>query len=390
MPKRKKLMFYCQHVLGIGHFIRSAEIVRGLMESFDVCFLNGGEIAPGFDLPPEIEVIELPPIKADDQFRDIHAVGDSANLDEIKSLRKQRILDQYSRLEPDVLMIELYPFGRLKFAFELMPLLEYAKSAGSQTKVVCSLRDILVSKREQQRFEDEACHIVNRYFDLLLVHSDPRFQLLEETFPKASELKCPIRYTGFVAQRVPQDLSQVNGGERSIVVSIGGGRVGMELIDCAIDAGQSIAGEFPHEMLIFTGPYLPETEFQRIRAKILGRSNMKIQRYTTKFISYLQRAELSISMAGYNTSLNIITTGVPAIVYPFTGNNNQEQTIRANKLSKLGLVEVIYPHELTSQLLAEKIKLALSKRRRAMKAPALDLNGVANTTRALIELVSNR
>jgi predicted glycosyltransferase len=390
MSNRKKLMFYCQHVLGMGHFIRSAAIVRGLVGSFDVCFLNGGEMIPGFDLPPEIEVINLPPIKADAQFRDIHAVGSSADLDEIKSVRRRRILDEYRRLEPHVLMIELYPFGRLKFGFELMPLLECAKSAGSQTKVVCSLRDILVSKREQQRFEEDACRIVSRYFDLLLVHSDPRFQLLEETFPKVSELKCPIRYTGFVTQRLPHDLSPAGGGEKSIVVSIGGGRVGIELIDCAIEAGRLIADELPHEMLIFTGPYLPESEFQRLQAKIAGRSNVKIQRYTTKFTSDLQKAELSISMAGYNTCLNILTTGVPAIVYPFIGNNNREQAIRANKLFELGLVEVIYPHELTPQLLAEKIMLTLSKPRRAMRAPAFDLNGVANTARALIELVSNR
>jgi predicted glycosyltransferase len=390
MSNRKKLMFYCQHVLGMGHFIRSAEIARGLVGSFDVCFLNGGEIIPGFDLPPEIEVIDLPPIKADAQFRDIHAVGSTANLDEIKSDRRQRILDEYRRLDPDILMIELYPFGRLKFAFELMPLLECAKSAGSQTKVVCSLRDILVSKREQQRFEEEACRIVNQYYDLLLVHSDPRFQRLEETFPKVSELKCPIRYTGFVTQRLPQDPSPVAGSEKSIVVSIGGGRVGIELIECAIEAGRLIAEELPHELLIFTGPYLPETEYQQLQARIMGRSNVKLQRYTTEFTSYLRKAGLSISMAGYNTCLNILTTGVPAIVYPFMGNNNREQTIRADKLSELGIVEVIYPHELTPQLLAGKIRPALSKPRQAMRAPALELNGVANTSEALIELVSNR
>src|SRR5262245_21527550 len=120
---KRKVMFYCQHVLGMGHFIRSAEIVRGL-DAFDVCFLNGGEIIPGFDLPPSVEVINLPPIKTDAGFGEIHPADESITLDEIKNVRQRRILDEYERIRPDILIIELFPFGRLKFAFELIPLLE--------------------------------------------------------------------------------------------------------------------------------------------------------------------------------------------------------------------------------------------------------------------------
>jgi predicted glycosyltransferase len=385
-------MFYCQHVLGMGHFIRSMEIVRGL-NCFDVCFLNGGEIIPGFALPAMVEVVNLPPIKADAEFRDIHATG-AMSLEEIKESRRRRILDEYDRLRPDLLVFELFPFGRLKFAFELIPLLESAKAAGNRTKVVCSLRDILVAKRQQQQFEEDACRIVNRYFDLLLVHSDPRFHRLEETFPRTADLQCPIRYTGFVAQttvesEMPADgFAESSNDEKTILVSIGGGRVGIELIDCAIEASALIAGDLRHRMLIFTGPYLPEAEFQRLREKIAGRTNIRLERYTTSFISHLRRADLSISMAGYNTCLNIVTTGARAIVYPFTGNNNQEQSIRADKLRALGLVDIILPRALDPELLARKIMLALSRPKPAVVS-SLDLNGVAQTAAALAELVES-
>ncbi len=381
---KKKLMFYCQHVLGMGHFIRSAEIVRGLT-AFDVYFLNGGEIVSGFDLPAEVEVINLPPIKSDAEFRDIHAVEGAASLDEIKEVRKARILAEFERIRPELLVIELFPFGRLKFAFELIPLLERAKAAGSRTKVVCSLRDILVSKREQKQFEDDACRIVNQYFDLLLIHSDPRLQRLEETFPRSSDLKCPIQYTGFVAQRANKTVEEF-GDNATILVSIGGGRVGVELIDCAIEASSIVAGKLPHQMLIFTGPYFPESEFIRVQSKVSEKINIKLRRYTTQFISSLQAADLSISMAGYNTCMNIIVTGTRAIVYPFIGNNNQEQTIRANKLQELGLVEVIEQRGLTPAALANKILFALTHPKPATRTAPLDLNGAANTCAALIDV----
>lgn len=199
---KKRAMFYCQSVLGMGHLIRSAEIVRGLADNdFEISFLNGGETAGEIELPSSITVVNLPPIKSDLEFREIHASDGLRDLEEVKEARRQRILGEFARFRPHVLIIELFPFGRRKFAFELIPLLERINAGGRVTKVVCSLRDILVSKRDQARFEDQVCNLMNRYFDLLLVHADPRFQRLEETFPSARRIECPIRYTGFVVQR---------------------------------------------------------------------------------------------------------------------------------------------------------------------------------------------
>jgi len=276
------------------------------------------------------------------------------------------------------------------FADVLLRLLVGAMFAGRSTKVVCSLRDILVNKREQRQFEEDACRIVNRYFDLLLVHSDPRFQRLEETFPRVADLKCPIIYTGFVRQTVesgPVDvLPDAGPGERTILVSIGGGRVGVELIDCAIEAGAQLTGRLAHRMVVFTGPYLPEAEFRRLQSKIEGAPGIRLGRYTPRFISYLRRADLSISMAGYNTCMNIIATGARAIVYPFTGNNNKEQSIRAEKLSALGIVDVIRRPDLKPETLAEMIVRLLSKPEPVVGAPALDLDGAGKTATELAKL----
>jgi predicted glycosyltransferase len=313
-------------------------------------------------------------------------------LDEIKDTRKKRIIAEYERVKPEILVIELFPFGRLRFADELIPLLELAKFAGGSTKVVCSLRDILVNKRQQQQFEEFALGIANRYFDLLLIHSDPRFQRLEETFARVAELKCPIVYTGFVKQRLDEEsgsiayLPEPEAGVKTILVSIGGGRVGVELIDCAIEASRLMAGGLPHRMYIFTGPYLPDADFSRLQAKIEGRPNIILDRFTTRFSSYLRRSDLSISMAGYNTCMNIIATGARAIVYPFTGNNNEEQSIRAEKLRALGIVDLIRRQELEPELLAEMIASALRKPADPIGPSFLDLDGAGKTAAELAKL----
>ena len=95
------------------------------------------------------------------------------------------------------MLVELFPFGRAKFARELLPLLDAARARGAVT--ACSLRDILVSRRSNQQEHDErACALTNAHFDAVLVHSDPRFARLEDTFGARRRLAVPVHYTGFV------------------------------------------------------------------------------------------------------------------------------------------------------------------------------------------------
>ncbi|MEJ7710234.1 MAG: glycosyltransferase [Pyrinomonadaceae bacterium] len=393
---KKRVLFYCQPVLGIGHFIRSREIILRL-DDFEVCFLNGGEIVAGFELPPAIEVVNLPALKTNAEFQRLFVADGPQNLDKVKEIRKQLLLYTYSRLHPDLLILELFPFGRRQFDFELIPLLERVRaSSGSQTKIVCSLRDILVSKSNQAQYEQEVCDLMNEYFDLLLIHADPKLQLLDETFPRVQDIKCEIQYTGYVVQRPeliadeqPEHFSYHRVEEEPFVlVSIGGGRVGHELLECAIAAAALVGKSLPHRMHVITGPYMPQEQFIRFQKQAAGTAGVTIERFSTRFTSYLKTADLSISMAGYNTCMDILVAGVKSLVYPFTGNNNQEQTVRARKLERMGVVKMIREAELTPESLAEEMM-------RCLKSPTevtspqlvpLDIRGAEKTALLLTEL----
>ena len=373
----KRLLFYCQPVLGIGHYIRSRAIVRALHD-FGVCFVNGGEIVRGLEMPPEVEVVNLPALKSDAEFQQLQLSEIVQSLDEVKAQRTQQLLATYNRVKPDVVVIELFPFGRRKFDFELLPLLNAIQPS---TKVVCSLRDILVSKRQQSQFEEEACALMNQYFDLLLIHSDPKFQRLDETFPRVNDLACKVQYTGFVAQTRAMRYGERERPDTSpmILVSIGGGRVGHELIECAIAASALLTT--PHHLHIVTGPHCPDEIFAQLQPRIAAQPTITIERFTPDFPARLQQADLSISMAGYNTCMDILSAGVRAILYPFTGNNNQEQTMRARKLEQLGRVRII--QQLHPERLAEAITQSLQA---PVPTITLDLNGAAETARILAAL----
>lgn len=383
----KRLLFYCQHILGMGHLVRSMEIVRGLMHDFQVCFVNGGEIIEGFAIPPEVEMVNLPAIKTDAEFQTLQAVDASLTLAEVQEIRKTQLLALCDRFQPDVLMIELFPFGRGKFSFELIPLLEKVRSLKTPAQVVCSLRDIVITKRDQAKYEAKVCKLMNQYFDLLLVHGDPQFQPLSETFSQIHNLHCPVHYTGYVVQPSLEmsDLSITQ--EPLILVSVGGGRFGHELLDCVTKAAPLLAEHLPHKIQMFTGPFMPDDKFAELQTMAQHSTNLRIDRFTPNLLTYMKQADLSISMSGYNTTMNVLTTGVRAMILPFTGNDDQEQTIRATKLENLGVVEMIRAEELQPDRFAQKVIACLQKQPTSMQ---FDFNGVAKTASLLNDLVTEK
>jgi predicted glycosyltransferase len=387
----KKLMFYCQHILGMGHLVRSMEIVRGLTKYFQICFINGGEVIPEFEIPPGVEVVNLPAIKTDSEFQELQVVDNAFTLSEVQEIRKQLLLSLLDKFQPDILMIELFPFGRRRFSFELIPLLEQVQASQRSIKVVCSLRDIVVTKQNQTRHEEKVCKLINQYFDLVLVHGDPKFVPLEETFSRIKDLKCQVYYTGYVVQKPAvnpvlsdEDKEILESDQPLILVSIGGGRFGHELLDCVVKTAPLLEKIIPHNIQVFTGPFMPDEKFQELQALKEDSSNLRIHRYTPYLLNYMQKADLSISMSGYNTTLNILTTGVRAMILPFTGNNDQEQTIRAKKLSALGIMNVIYPQYLQPDIFAWRIISYLEKQ---INKVQFDFNGVEKTATILKDVV---
>ena len=376
----QKVMFYCQHILGMGHLIRSVEIVKGLIPDLQICFINGGQVIPEFEFPTEIEVINIPAVKTDREFNELRPVDDSLTMEEVEEKRTNILLNTCDRFQPDILIIELFPFGRRRFSFELIPLLEKAKSRG--TKIVSSVRDIVVTKQNQQRHEEKVCRLINKYFDLLLIHGDPNFIKLDLSFSRINDLGCPVHYTGYVVQPVPK-TRQIILNKPTILVSVGGGRFGHDLLECVALAASILKDKIPHHIQVFTGAFSPDRVLCKLQDLTKDLDNITCDRYTTNLLDYMQQADLSIGMGGYNTTMNILSTGIKAMMMAFQGNNDKEQETRLQKLDSLGRVKMIQPEDLQPEKFARKIISYLQQDQTEL---FLNLNGVCNTARCIKQL----
>lgn len=364
----KKILFYCQNLLGMGHLVRTTELMRELVKTFEVCLIEGGQKVDGFEILPEVEVVQLPTIQVEvsDSLqvgKQLQVVGSTMSLAEVKEYRKEKLIEVFDRFQPDVLITEGYPFSKNKaLAFEMVPLLEHIKQSARTTKVICSLRDIIMVKEFADRDAEEQrrCEFVNQYYDAILLHSDPTIHRLEDNISTAEYLTCPVYYTGYVVQSEPDrvefdpaDLAILNDPTPKIVISVGGGKLGHDLLDSIIQAAPLLQQQISHRIIIFAGPLMDEAKYQELEKLAQGKTNISLRRFTPSLIAYLDRADLSISLGGYNTTMNILKTGVRSMIYP--SDKDREQAIRAEKLEKLGLLKMIDRSQLDPELLARSI-----------------------------------
>ncbi len=273
------LLFYCQHSVGIGHLVRSLALVEALSASFDVVLLSGGAVPRELIVPAGVRLVPLPPLGHDDGYA-LVSRDPRWTAEEAARVRLARVLAELQTVQPAVVIVELYPFGRRKFAFELLPLLEASRALPRRPTVLSSVRDILVSsRRDQARHDEQASVVANRWFDGVLVHSDPRFARLEESFTPRTPLAVPVHYTGFVGRRSIDRAGDSVATERRVFVSAGGGLVGGELFAIAVEAAPVLLGDLGLRTTIVAGPFLPVAERDRLEQAITATPGCRLVRF---------------------------------------------------------------------------------------------------------------
>ncbi|MBN9070644.1 MAG: glycosyl transferase [Rhizobiales bacterium] len=376
----RRVLFYVQHLLGIGHLARAGRIAAALADAgLSTTVVTGGMPVPGFP-GPSVDHVSLPPITAADEGFSGLVDAEGRPVDAIFEARRRTLLiDTFRETAPDILIIEAFPFGRRQMRFELLPLLDAAAAATPRPLIATSVRDILQERTKPGRNEESAA-LVARYFDRVLVHGDPRFVRIEETFPLAGGFAEKIVYTGLVSAPRPAPSPE----RFDIVVSAGGGAAGRDLVAAAVDASRLLDPAL--SWCLVTGPNLAQAEFDAALARAPG--NLSVHRFRRDFGALLAAAGLSVSQAGYNTVCDVLQAGCRSVLVPFASGGETEQTVRAERLAARGLAHVVPEEGLTGAVLAKAIEGALAG---APPATAdLRLDGARQTASLLQNLAQRR
>jgi predicted glycosyltransferase len=378
-----KILFYCQHLLGIGHLRRAATLARALaLAGHDVTLVSGGESVPHLDCQPA-KLVQLEPVRAVDKFFKVLVNERGEKIDDaFKAARAERLVALFNEIKPDVVLTEMFPFGRRQLRFELIPLLEAAKAAPWRPRITSSVRDILVMSPKPERI-DEMLGLVETYYDAVLVHGDRDLIPFDATFAPAARIADRLVYTGYVVDTQPPQRGPHMPGHDEVIVSAGGGAVSEPLLEAAM-AARALTALQDKTWRLLVGHNLPPERFDKLRAN--APSGVIVERARADFVTLLANAVLSISQGGYNTVMETLKFGRRAVVVPYAGGLETEQTLRAELLGKRGLIQIVDELTLTPQSMAAAVARALAAPELAGRL-SVDLDGMAKSVAAIGHLV---
>jgi len=356
------VMIVVTHLLGTGHLARALTLGHAFVAAGDqVTVVSGGGPVPHFDAAG-LTLVQLPPVHSNgtDFTALLRADGGLAD-PAYMSTRRDMLHSAFAQAAPDVLITELFPFGRRILRDEFRALLELARTMAPAPLILASIRDILAPPGKPAK-ADFADRMVAQFYDGVLVHSDPELVTLERSWPVSGRLARHLHYTGFVAPAPPASDAAAHD---TILVSAGGGTVG----DTVFAAAMGAAALMPDRNWLFL---VGGDDARRDRLAAQAPPHVRIDPPRRDFRNLLQGAAASVSMCGYNTAMDVLQTGVPSVLIPFDDGGEVEQGLRADALSEQPGIAVVRQDELDGRTLVAALQEVCSALPRPPRRSGMD------------------
>lgn len=365
----RRVLFLVTHLAGSGHLTRTLALADGVIAAGGAALVVSGGRPLAHLAPDRAEVRQLPPLAVAglDYARLLGPDGAAADAASMAA-RRARIAEAIRGFAPDVLVTELFPFGRRALAAEFEAALAEATALGA--RAVCSVRDIPEPPRKPARVE-EAHGRLRRWFDAALIHGDPEAAPFALGWPRAAEIADLLRPTGYVAAPPPTPC----GDPAEVLVAEGGGALGRGLMRAALGAARLSARPWRLRL----GGADASAAVAALRAD--APPNAIVEPAAADYRARLGAAAVSVSRFGYNTAVELLQTGTPAVVAPLDGAE-REQRLRADAFAAAPQFEVLASAAPSPETLAAAVERAAARGR--VGGPAVDLSGVETSARLLL------
>lgn len=347
------VLIWVQSLLGTGHLRRMLGLAGALARrGLRVTIANGG-LPPPWPPPEGVELVALEPVQAADASFGALVDADGRPADDaLWDARRTRLRALARDLRPDLVLTEMFPFGRRAFGRELLPWLAEIRERFPGTVFASSVRDVLVSKPRGERYLEMAA-LARRWFDIVVVHSDPSLVPFGASFPHIRAIQDRLRYAGYLA--AAESPTAGFAARSGVVVSAGGGAVGERLLRRALEARHRsrLAGE---PWTLVGGVRADADRLRELRA--LAGDGVAVLGHDPDLPARIAGARVSVSQAGYNTVVETLAAGTPMVLVPFAADGEDEQTRRARELAARGFARLLPEEALTAERLARAVDAA--------------------------------
>lgn len=390
-----RMMMYSQDGLGLGHMRRTTSIANQIVRTrSDAAILTMADSRLGqfFETSANHDYLKLPSIvKAGPG--DWRAVSLPLPFEPVSAMRRELIRSAVLSYQPHVLLVDHMPHGAMG---ELIPTLAALRASGAPTRIVLGLRDILDAPEVvRRRWQVEGAYeAIERYYDSVLVYGKQDVFDLAEQYGFTQSVRERIHYTGYVctpqtarytARARAKYLSSSDTQTKLIVAMAGGGADAYPMMRALLDALPTISAREKVFLAIVAGPFMPAEQRRDLELRSRGLP-ARVSMSVSDTISYIEAADLTVAMAGYNTTMEILRSGKRAILIPRRGPS-AEQRMRAQLFAERGWVEMIDPDDLDIANVAATVCAALERGPRMNAASRPDVDGISSSADLLLDMM---
>lgn len=319
---KKRILIFAYDGTGVGHLMCLAKIASGLSSRFDVLIVTGHTVVSKV-VKNGVRYIQLP------NFYEELAKGNKSDAD-INASRIIQLHQIVKDFKPDAFITDFLPFGKrceLQYIIRQYKCLKYF-----------TLRSEIGGERimHEDVFSPRNIKLFAQHYDRIFVTSDLAITSMDIFSWLPTEVKKKITYTGFVTYPInryhAQKLRQLKHStvyRKWIVCSIGGGRVGNELLESCYKLAKTKQ---------FTDCFFDIVMGEYNKASINSTEclpNVCISNWIDDLYMYHASADLVICCGAYNTLVECMQ-GLPKTVLSYSVQNPQLEDEQQQNIIKLG------------------------------------------------------
>lgn len=384
--RRGRVLAYCHDGVGLGHLRRTLNISEHVgREHPRTSFLvvTGSPYVSLLGHAPTVDFVKLPAIvKVDNntyrsKFLPIPA-------EELLRCRSALLLQTAQVFEPDVLLVDKAPLGVCN---ELLPTLRWLRAHRPDVRIVFGMRDIedapeaTIAEWTRRGVQPvlEAC------YDEVWVYGMRRVFDVAKEYRLSPAIRKKLRFVGYVTGDGCAHTKPMTNGHPRVLVTVGGGTDGESVLEAYLAHAAGRLSELGVRSTVVGGPDLPDEAAVRLRGRAGEIPGVEWLDFAPCLGCQIQRAELVVSMGGYNTLCEIATRARRSLVIP-RRQPRLEQTIRAKLWERLGVVHTLDRDMLTPERLAEDVD-GLLQNGHKMTAASLDMDGLKRVGRRFASML---